>query len=485
MKKTDKIVEQEETPGRRLPGGLMPQAWRQLQYEYEETDAKAEALAAHYRVKLHTIAKHASRYGWRMAPRAAPPPLMPLPDPKQITQNEDGKTVSAWNDIAHPAQRAPEGAWSTWLFQGGRGAGKTRAGAEWLAARAEATPGGVFALIGPTMHDLREVMIEGVSGVRNLPGRERPIYEHVRKRLSWKNGATAYAFSAEEPERLRGPQFEAAWADEFCIWPKPTVTLANLRLALRRGTAPQLVVTTTPKPIPSLRALRAEPGCVTTHAATEVNAKHLAPTFLSGLHALYGGTSLAAQELEGLLIEGDGALFRAGDLARARGAAPAELERVVVGVDPPAGTGGAACGIVVVGRARGRYYVLADCSAAGLSPLGWASRVAEAAKAHGAHAIIAEANQGGDMVRTTLAQAGAPAPIRLVHARYGKRARAEPVAALYEQGRVFHCGAFAALEEELMALGASEESLFDRADALVWALTALAETGEGPRLRRL
>jgi phage terminase large subunit-like protein len=328
-------------------------------------------------------------------------------------------------------------------------------------------------------------MIEGVSGVRNLPGRERPIYEHVRKRLSWKNGATAFAFSAEEPERLRGPQFEAAWADEFCIWPKPAVTLANLRLALRRGTAPQLVVTTTPKPIPSLRALRAEPGCVTTHAATLVNAAHLAPTFLSGLQTLYGGTRLAAQELEGLLIEGDGALFRAEDIARARGPRPAQLERIVVGVDPPAGVGGSACGIVVAGRAGGRFYVLADCSAAGLSPLGWASRVAEAAKTHAAGAIIAEANQGGDMVRTTLAHAGAPAPIRLVHARYGKRARAEPIAALYEQGRVCHCAAFPALEEELMALGASEDSSFDRADALVWALTALAERGEGPRVRVL
>ncbi|WP_395647097.1 terminase large subunit domain-containing protein [Terricaulis sp.] len=486
----------EETPPRKRGGRvhLAPSQWRQMQRDYEDSDALVAAIAENYGISLHALAKHAQRYGWRK-PRVAAPALLAPPDPAQVIVDDEGGVVSAWESIAHAAQRPPPalddgGPWSTWLFQGGRGAGKTRAGAEWLAARAEATPGGVFALIGPTMHDLREVMIEGVSGLRNLPGRERPFYEHVRKRLSWKNGAAAYAFSAEEPERLRGPQFEAAWADEFCIWPKPTQTLANLRLALRRGRAPQLVITTTPKPIAAFRALRGEPGCVITQAETAINAAHLAPTFLSGLDRLYGGTRLASQEIGGLLVDGEGALFRAEDLARARaasaGARPAVLEQVVVGVDPPAGAGGAACGIVVAARAGGRYFVLADESAAGLSPLGWASRVVEAAARFGAHAIVAEANQGGDMVRATLAQAGAACAIRLVHARHNKRARAEPVAALYEQGRVSHCGAFAALEEELMALGAADgEGLLDRADALVWAVTALSEGGAGPRLRVL
>lgn len=449
-----------------------PETWRNIQRAYEETDAPVAEIAARYAVGRGKITRHAARYGWA---RSQTPP-----------QQESDTQVSAWESIAHDAQRAPQGPWSTWLFQGGRGAGKTRAGAEWLAARAEATPNGRFALVGPTMHDVREVMIEGVSGLRNLPGRECPVYEHTRKRLKWENGAVAFAFSAEEPERLRGSQFEAAWADEFCIWPKPTQTLANLRLALRRGARPQLVVTTTPKPIPALRALRDEASCVLTQAATAANADHLAPSFLSGLATLYGGTRLAAQELEGLLVEDDGALFRAEDLARARGVAPAAFECVVIGVDPPAGHEGAACGIVAVGRAAGRFYVLADVSAGGLSPLGWASRVADAARAHSAHVIIAEANQGGDMVRATLAQADAPAPIRLVHARHSKRTRAEPIAALYEQGRVIHCGAFAALEEQLMALGASEgETLLDRADALVWAITALSEPGANPRMRGL
>lgn len=464
-----------------------PEAWAQAKRDYEEGGYSARQIADYYGMKPDTVEKRAYRDKWRKLVPCVPPPLFRPPDPAHVRVGEDGALVSAWEAIAHAAQTPPPGAWSTWLFQGGRGAGKTRAGAEWLAARAEASPGGVFALVGPTQHDVREVMIDGVSGLRNLPGRERPRYEPARRRLRWKNDAVAYAYSAEEPERLRGPQFEAAWADEFCIWPKPVATLANLRLALRRGERPQLVVTTTPKPIAALRTLRAEPGCVATHAATSVNAAHLAPSFLSGLHDLYGGTRLAAQELEGLLVDGEGALFRAEDMARARGPALAAYDRIVVGVDPPAGAGGAACGIVVAARAGNRLYVLEDRSALGLSPLGWASRVVDAANTHAAAAIVAEANQGGDMVRATLAQAGATCPIRLVHARHGKRARAEPVAALYEQGRVSHCGAFAALEEELMALGASEgETLVDRADALVWALTALMDGGgAGPRIRLL
>jgi phage terminase large subunit-like protein len=337
-------------------------------------------------------------------------------------------------------------------------------------------------LVGPTQHDVREVMVDGPSGLRNLPGRERPAYERSRRRLLWANGSVAYAFSAEEPQRLRGPQFEAAWADEFCIWPRPSETLAILRMGLRRGAGPQLVVTTTPKPIPALRALRAEPTCVLTQAGTIVNAANLTPSFLDNVNALYGGTRLAAQELDGIMLESEGALWTLAELERARGAAPERCERVVVGVDPPARAG--VCGIVVAGRLGDRAYVLADRSAPGLSPLAWANRVMDAARDFGAHEIVAESNQGGDMVRATLAQTQPQISVRLVHAARGKRLRAEPIALLYEQGRVTHCGAFLALEEELMALGVSEsEGLLDRADALVWALTALMTGGAGPRLR--
>ncbi len=450
------------------------------------TGAQIEAV---YGIRENTFRKrlHQRKITKAMGAPPLPPPIVAPPDSAQI---DPLLQKSAWDRIAHKAQRPPTGDWRTWLFQGGRGAGKTRAGAEWLAARAEASPRALFALVGPTQHDVREVMVEGPSGLRNLPGRERPIYERSRRRLFWRNGAVAYAFSAEEPERLRGPQFEAAWADEFCVWPKPSETLALLRMGLRLGDDPRLVVTTTPKPITALRTLRAEPSCKITQAATRTNAANLTPTFLDGLADLYGGTRLAKQELEGLLVEDlSRALWRAEDFSRWRGARPDRLDSIVVGVDPAAGTEGSACGIVIVGERDKRGYILADYSVSGLSPLGWASRVAEAARHFGASAVIAEANQGGDMVRAMLASAGVSCAVHLVHASRGKRARAEPVSALYEQGRVTHCGDFPALEEELMALGAVEEGgTFDRADALVWAVTALLIDGanrEGPRVSRV
>ena len=383
-------------------------------------------------------------------------------------------------------QNPPDDPWTTWLFLGGRGAGKTFAGASWIKQQAEQA--GNLALVGATFHDVREVMVEGPSGLKSLyPVGARPRWEATRRRLVFGNGAIAQAFSAEDPDALRGPQFHAAWADEFCAWPKPAETLAMLRFGLRLGTDPRLVVTTTPRPIRALRNLIAEPGTVDTRAPTSANAELLAPAFLATLNSLYGGTRLAAQELDGLIVETDGALFRAQDLARCRGARPARLERVVVAVDPPATAGGDACGILVCGRLDGRAFVLADRTARGLSPHGWARRATAAARDFGAHALVAEANQGGDMVRTVLAQAEPPCPIKLVRASLGKRTRAEPVAALYEQGRVIHCGAFPALEEELMSLGGDDLGHSpDRADALVWAVSELLlGQGGAPRLRAL
>ena len=390
--------------------------------------------------------------------------------------------LATWR-VAEAHQKAPDDLWTTWLFLGGRGAGKTFAGASWI--KRQTQKGRNLALVGPTFHDVREVMIEGPSGIKSLymPG-ERPTWHVSRRQLHFKNGAIAQAFSAEDPDSLRGPQFHAAWADEFCAWPKPAETLAMLRFGLRLGTDPRLVVTTTPRPIRALRNLIAEPGTVDTRAPTSANADHLAPAFLSTLQGLYGGTRLAAQELDGLIVEGEGGLFRAEDLARCRGAPPASFERVVVAVDPPATAGGDACGIVVCGRFDGRAFVLEDRTARGLSPNGWARRAVEAAVRWSADALVAEANQGGDMVRSVLAQAGPPCAVKLVKASVGKRARAEPVAALYEQGRVVHCGAFPALEEELMALGSGDLGHSpDRADALVWAVSELMlGVGKRPRL---
>ena len=386
--------------------------------------------------------------------------------------------------LPFPSQTPPESDWRTWLFLGGRGAGKTRAGAEWL--KGVMHKGLRCALIAPTLHDVREVMIEGPSGlIATADADNRPYYESSRRRLTWPRGGVAYAFSAEDPDSLRGPQFHYAWGDEFCAWRSPAESLAMLRLGLRLGAQPRLCLTTTPRPMKALRDLMAEDGVAVTRAATSVNAGNLSADFLDGLQRLYGGTRLAAQELDGLVVDDDHrALWRADELARCAGARPPVLDEVLVAVDPPATDRGDACGIVVAGRYDGRGYVLDDATVSGQSPLGWARIVQQKAQQFGARRVVAESNQGGHMVRTVLVTAGCEVPVDLVHATRGKRARAEPVAALYEQGRVTHCGRFVALEEELMALGEGGKSP-DRADALVWALGQLLLNNGEPRLRRL
>lgn len=406
---------------------------------------------------------------------------------ERLTPLEWSIVHASWRTRANAEQHEPVAGWSTWLVLGGRGSGKTWLGAGWMVE--QAFDGRRMALLGPSLHDVREVMIEGPSGIRaQSPRGFRPRYEKTRRRLVWSNGAEAHVFSAEDVESLRGPQFEAAWADEFCAWRYPDETLAMLRFGLRLGDDPRLVVTTTPKPIRALRALRLETGLVESAMPTRTNAANLAPGFLGHLERLYGGSRLAAQELDGMVVDGEGALWRAEDLARCRGARPPQLHRIVVAVDPSASAGGDACGIVAAGRLGDHAFVLADETERGLTPMGWARKAVALAERLGANAIVAEANQGGEMVRGVLAEAGAKCPVRLVHARYSKRVRAEPVAALYEQGRVTHCGAFPALEEELMALGCdgSRDSP-DRADALVWALTdlLLGRASREPRVRVL
>lgn len=393
--------------------------------------------------------------------------------------------LTDWRIWAHPAQRPPPGPWTTWLFLGGRGAGKTRAGAEWLSSRAVA--GARLALVGPTLHDVREVMIEGPSGLRAIAGgRRRPVYESSRRRLVWPNGAVAYAFSADDPESLRGPQFHAAWCDEFCAWPKPDETLALLRMGLRLGDDPRLAVTTTPRPTRALRALIAEPDTAMTRAPTQANRRNLSPNFLRGLTRLYGGTRLAAQELEGQILSPDGALWTEAMLAACRSSRPQAFDRIVVGLDPPATAHGDACGLVVVGRCGSTAYVLADRTVLGVRPEAWARIATETASEFGADRVVAETNQGGQMVEDLLRIAGCAVPVRPVFATRSKRARAEPVAALYEQGRVRHCAAMPELEDELMRLGVEDGASPDRADALVWAISHLLLGPQGaPRLRPL
>lgn len=410
---------------------------------------------------------------------------------KGLTREERQTLAGDFAVWANAGQLPPEGDWRIWLFLGGRGAGKTRAGAEWLAAQVAAGAKRV-ALIGPTLHDVREVMVAGPSGVLNLWG-EPPRYEAGRRRLVWPNGAVGFAFSAEDPASLRGPQFDAAWGDEISYWAHPEDTLQTLELALRLGASPRLCLTATPKPIAALKALLARKDLVLTRAASAANAANLAPGFLEAVQARYAGTVYGRQELEGELIEDpEGALWTRGQLDAARGARPARFDRIVVAVDPPAGQGprADACGIVAAGawgegRSR-KAAVIADASVRGLPPHEWAARVAALAQSLEGASVIAEANQGGEMVRAVLQAAAPDTPIRLVRASLGKRARAEPVAALYAQGRVIHAARFPALEDEMCRFGAPGFSASpDRLDALVWAVSALLQSAGDPRLRTL
>jgi phage terminase large subunit-like protein len=417
--------------------------------------------------------------------------------------------IFGWNadflSYAHDHQRAPPVGrngepWRTWLILGGRGAGKTRAGAEWVRGIAlgfEDFAGKApsrIALIGETEHEVREVMIEGVSGILAVHSRsERPTWIPSRRRLEWSSGTIAEAFSAEDPESLRGPQFHAAWADELAKWKRVEATFDMLQFALRLGERPRQVITTTPRPIPLIRRLMADPSVALTRAGTEANQWHLSKAFMAAILARYAGTRLGRQELEGEIIEDrPDALWSRALIERCRVAAHPPLKRIVVAVDPPAAStkGADACGLVAAGRAEDNtLYVIADESAAGVSPAGWAAKAIALWRRLGADALVAEVNQGGDMVRAVIGQADRTVPVVTVHATRGKWLRAEPVAALYEQGRVKHVGAFPALEDEMCDFGLdglSSGRSPDRLDALVWALTSLTFGARGePRIRAL
>jgi phage terminase large subunit-like protein len=417
--------------------------------------------------------------------------------------------------FAHPHQQPPllgnDGApWRTWLLLGGRGAGKTRTGAEFVrglvhghAPWADARHGsfaalrlGAIALIGETAHDVREVMIEGPSGIlRSSPRSERPQWTGMRKRLQWPNGAVAYAFSAEDPEQLRGPQFDAAWCDELAKWPYPDAAFDMLQFGLRLGPRPRQLVTTTPRPIALIKRLVADPRTAVTRASTHANAAHLSPAFLDEVIGRYAGTRLGRQEIDGDIIEERAdALWTRAMIEAARVPEAPPLARIVVGIDPPgSGRAGAdACGIVAAGLAEdGRIYVLEDASVQGLAPAGWATKAVAVYRRLRADALVAEVNQGGDMVRAVLAQVDPALPLRCVHATRGKWLRAEPVAMLYSQGKVKHVDPpLVALEDEMCDFGLDGLSggrSPDRLDALVWAVTELMARGawQGPRIRAL
>jgi phage terminase large subunit-like protein len=399
--------------------------------------------------------------------------------------DEDAALLESWRFWAHDAQVAPDGTWRIWLFLGGRGAGKTRAGAEWIAE--EVAAGGMrrVGLIGATMRDARAVMVEGESGLLGVV--DGAVFEPSNNRVLWPSGAVATLLSAEEPDSFRGHQFDGVWGDEFCKWREPQAALDMALMAMRLGGQPRMLLTTTPRSIAALKQLLEAPDVVITRGKTSDN-NELPAEFYLAMKSRYGATALGRQELDGELItDQDGALWRRDWIDAARVREAPELERVVVAVDPPASSTGDECGIVVAGRSGTDGYVLADYSLGGLTPAGWASRVMQAYADFGADAIIAEANQGGDMVKSVLQQADADAPVKLVHASRGKITRAAPMAALYEAGRIHHAGLFAALEDQMCHYDGRKGAMSpDRMDALVWALSDLFEGRRAnPRIRKL
>ncbi len=407
-----------------------------------------------------------------------------------------------------PHQLPPAGDWRAWVILGGRGAGKTRAGAEWVRSRVEGAlptdPGPCkrVALVGETQDQVREVMIFGDSGIMACsPPDRRPVWLASRKRLEWPNGAVASVHSAFDPEGLRGPQFDAAWVDELAKWKKAEATWDQLQFALRLGDHPQVCVTTTPRNVDVLKRLLALPSTVQTHAPTEANRANLAASFLEEVQARYAGTRLGQQELDGVLLSDiDGALWTTDMLEAARRDVAPELDRIIVAVDPATTSGASSdeCGIIVAGACTQgppqdwQAWVLADATVRGASPTAWAEATIRVFEGHKAERVVAEVNQGGELVETVLRSVDPLVPFQAVHASRGKAARAEPVAALYEQGRVHHLRGLGALEEQMVQMtprGYAGAGSPDRLDALVWALHALliapAQAWRNPGVRSL
>lgn len=389
--------------------------------------------------------------------------------------------------IARPHQQTPDGDWSTWLILAGRGWGKTRTGAEEIVHRAITTPGDYF-VCAPTYRDVRLVCIEGSkSGLLAVLNRRAVDYEWslTKNTITLANGSKLICGGADEPDRWRGFNFSGGWADELASWRRPDAW-SQLRFCTRMGEA-RIVATTTPRPTPLLLGLVADPRVHVTRGRTWDNADNLSPDALAELERTYGGTRQGRQELEGeLLTDTPGALWTLASIEAARvepGKITGTLDRVVVAIDPAVTSGEDSdlTGVVVVGRAGDQLYVLADASGR-YSPDGWARVAVDLAAEWQADRVVAEVNNGGDLVERVLRQVDRDLPYRAVHASRGKRVRAEPVAALYEQGRVHHVGCFAELEDQLCGWTPDAPGSPDRMDALVWACTDLLEGRRRPRI---
>ena len=408
---------------------------------------------------------------------------------KSLSPKAAGWLRYEWKERARDKQKPPPGDWRVWLLLAGRGFGKTRTGAELVRQRVGMRTARHNALVAPTAADARDVMVEGESGLLSIaPPWDRPEYEPSKRRLTWENGATATTYSADEPERLRGPQHDFAWCDELAAWRYPEAW-DMLMFGLRLGDDPRAVVTTTPRPTKLIKALVADPKVVVTHGATWENAVNLAPAFLEQIVRRYEGTRLGRQELDAeILKDVPGALWTHGLIDATRMNTVPSLTRIVVAIDPAVSTAEHAdeTGIVVAGKdAAGHGFVLADLSGR-YAPTEWARAAIAAYRTHNADRVVAEINNGGDMVEATLRMVDPAVSFAAVHASHGKVARAEPVAALYEQGRVHHLGALPLLEDQMCCFAHDYDRASgyspDRVDALVWALTELLvepRAGEG------
>jgi predicted phage terminase large subunit-like protein len=390
-----------------------------------------------------------------------------------------------WLSQARPNQVTPKGDWRAWLVLAGRGFGKTRTGAEDVAWYAACNPNAQIAVVAPTFNDVRGTCFEGVSGLMScIPHESIAEYNRSRQEIRLANGALIRGFSADTPDRLRGPQFHRAWCDELAAWTYPEA-FDQLAFGLRLGENPQLVATTTPRPTKVIRDLLNGLGTIVTRGSTFDNAANLAPTALAALRDKYEGTRLGRQELFAEILEDiDGAIWTREMILR--GQAP-QMQRIVVGVDPSGG--GDEIGIVVAGKGiDGRFYILEDASCS-LGPAGWGRMVIERYHHHKADKIVAERNFGGDMVESIIKTSDRFANVEMVTASKGKAVRAEPIAALYEQGRVTHAAQMPRLEDQMMqmtAQGFMGDGSPDRLDAMVWALTDLAFSTTGrPNIRAL
>jgi phage terminase large subunit-like protein len=404
---------------------------------------------------------------------------------ESLTEEEAEELLYDWQFFARPEQLPPDGDWLTWLILAGRGFGKTKTGAEWVRREVTEKRASSIALIAETQKDLEEVMCFGVSGIQQaFPPHQRPKITKKPIKIEFHTGAIGYGYNATEPDQLRGPNFDLAWGDELAKWRYARETFDQLQFALRLGDRPRQIFTTTPRPIPLLKEILAAETTRVTRGITLDNRANLAPSFLKSITEKYAGTRLGRQELSAEILDDvpDALWTRASlDRDRRKSDQVPPLKRVVVAIDPAAKMNetteeGAATGIVVAGVGEdNRGYVIDDATCRE-SPNGWARMAVSGFDRYEANCIIGETNNGGEMVASTVKAVRPGLPFKEVHASRGKWTRAEPIAALYEQGRISHVGTFAALEDEMVNFGPNGmvgDASPDRVDALVWALTEL------------